>query len=130
MATPTPTPNETAQQIRKVWIDLSELPFVQKRSAAKILMELLNNYYATILGIVEFTSSGAVIVREESAYGSIMIKIFREEEDDNAAIERIAQELSKRFKSVIVVALYTGDETAVAFTIPSKEKFTIEMVRE
>jgi len=103
---------------------------VQKRSAAKILMELLNNYHATILGIAEFTSSGAVIVREESPYGSIMIKIFREEEDDNVAIERVAQELSKRFKNIVVVALYTGDETAVAFVEPTKEKFTIEMVRE
>jgi len=84
-------------------------------------VSLLENYYVSILGVVEF-SSGAVWVREESAYAALIREIFREEEDDNVAIDKIATELSKRFKSILVIALYTGDETAVAFTIPIKRE--------
>jgi hypothetical protein len=127
-----PTPNEAAQkQIDIVSIDLSNLPLVQKKNSAKILLSLLDSYYVNVLGVVEFTSGGAIIVREESAYAALIREIFREEEDDNVAIEKIAAELSKRFKSdIVVIMLYTGDETAVAFVVPTKTKYVIEMVRE
>jgi hypothetical protein len=126
-----PTPNETAQQIQIVSIDLSDLPLVQKKNSAKILEDILRNYNAVTLAMVEFTSGGAVIIKEESAYAALVREIFREEEDDIAAVEKTAKELSKRFNSdIVVVALYTGDETAVAFTIPTKEKYVINLTRE
>jgi hypothetical protein len=126
----TPTPSETAQ-IRKVWIDLSDLGLVRKTTASAILRDILRNYKAKILVLVEFGDQFRIL----NDFFGIAKSIFAEEENDEMAIEKVAKELDeKRYlvthQHISIIMLYTGDETAVAFVESTEDIYTIEMVRE
>ena len=110
-----PTPDEAAQkQIQKIEIDLSGIygKLCPRARAAEILEDILRGYGGVeILVLVNF---GDVfeILRD---YRNIANRIFADEEDDNAAVEKIAQELAKHRGNIIVITFYDGYGTATAF---------------
>jgi hypothetical protein len=118
MSTPTPTPNELVQ-IRKIWIDLSDLDLPLKTTATEILRGILKNYNARILILISFGDQFEII----NDFKGIAKRISKEEENDEVMIDRIARELDEiRYlvtsQHITVIMLYTGRETAVAFVEP------------
>jgi DNA polymerase III delta prime subunit len=107
-------------QIKKIWIDLSNLYMYQyELSGARILKRMLRNYNVNIKILLSIDSSGLNIIMFKDYY-NIARKIFmRRKESNEHTIERIAKELvMRRKKDIIVVMLYTEKETAVAFAEP------------
>jgi hypothetical protein len=115
-----PTPAEPAQ-IKKVWIDLSDIriPIKTGANAAEILKDILRNYKVRILVLLNFSDTFEIL----RDYRGVAKKIFAEEENDEVAIQKTAEKLAElryivTFTGITVVMLYTGKETAVAFVEP------------
>ena len=111
-----PTPSETAQ-IKKVWIDLSGLDLSLKTSAAELLRDILINYRARVLILISFGDQFEIL----NDFRGIAHRIFKEEENDEVAIQKAAEELARLwayYMPITIVMLYTGRETAVAFVRP------------
>ena len=115
-----PTPAEPAQnqiRIRKVWIDLSDLDLPLKTSAAEVLRDILINYRARVLILISFGDQFEIL----NDFRGIAHRIFKEEENDEVAIQKAAEELARLwayYMPITIVMLYTGRETAVAFVRP------------
>jgi hypothetical protein len=110
-----PTPSETAQ-IKKVWIDLSglDLPLKTSTTATEVLRDILKNYNARILILVSFSDQFEIL----NDFRNIAKRIFAEEENDEVAIQKAAEELARLwayYMPITVVILRAGRETAVAF---------------
>jgi hypothetical protein len=114
------THNETTQiQIKKIRIDLSELyRFDPRAPAHKTLENILQNYRdVEVIALVNISPDVGLEVRKDT-YG-IAEKIFKEEEDDLVAEEKVARELAKRLqKNITVIELLDGYEAAIAFAEP------------
>lgn len=124
-----PTPAEPALQF-KVWVDLSDLPLSREVPAAKILKSILRNYNVDIKILLSIGSDGLDVIIIKDYYNITRKTFMRREENNERAIKRIAKELARRKKKdIIVMMLYNGFETAVAFAT-TKDRYVINMVRE
>jgi threonine dehydrogenase-like Zn-dependent dehydrogenase len=89
-------------------------------------MELLRNYGVKVLVLVKFSSDRFEIIKD---FFNTAKRVFSEEEDDDVAVEKVAEELTRlRFvvtnQPITVVTFYTGNETAVAFVEPYERTYT------
>jgi hypothetical protein len=118
-----PTPHDLAQllaQIKKIEIDLSELyMLIPHVRASTILSSILQNYrYVNVIALVNISSDTGLEVFKD-AFG--VAEIFKHEEDDLAAVEKVTKEIIRRLgslgedKDIFIITLYDGYETAIAW---------------
>jgi hypothetical protein len=118
-----PTPAEPAQQmqIKKIQIDLSELYIFNPKTPAAITLEnILQNYSdAKTVALVNISPDVGLEVLIDLY--NIAEKLFKEEEDDLVAEQKVAEELAKRLqKNITVIELLDGYEAAIAWMVMEK----------
>jgi len=105
-------------QVERIEIDLSDLYKLKPaKPASEIIESMLRSYkYAQILAMVNIDDTGLTIVKD---YNGIAERIFKEEEDDEVAADRAAEELAESLgkDEIIVIMLHDGYETAIAWVV-------------
>ena len=105
-------------EIRKVQIDLSELYVLTPMArAAETLSDILASYeHAEIVALVNISPDVGLEILED--YQGIAERVFKEEEDDLVAEQKVAEELVKELqKDIVIVELLDGYEVGIAFVV-------------
>jgi len=103
---------------KRIEIDLSNLYHLSPKTPAAItLQNILQNYRgAEVVALVNISPDVGLEVFKD--YDGVAGKIFREEEDDVVAEEKVAKELAKRLqKDIAIVTLLDGYEAGMAFVV-------------
>jgi hypothetical protein len=104
--------------LKRIEIDLSNLYHLSPKTPAAItLQNILQNYRgAEVVALVNISPDVGLEVFKD--YDGVAGKIFREEEDDVVAEEKVAKELAKRLqKDIAIVTLLDGYEAGIAFVV-------------